>query len=398
MSLNRILFHDASLQRFDWCRFDSATQLAETGEGEIEQLGRLFSPGSAVSVYIPQQLLLMTAVQMPPRASKQQINAIAFAIEDQLAQDIEECFFAVLPQQQDDSVPVAVISQATMDELTLLLAEHHIQVRTILPQVYLCPWDSEESHLASVCRIRDGYLIRTAQHEGLYCEADALATVLSLIQKQSDRGANTVLICGEIHEAADIKGLESIIQPEIDLMSASVDEPRCLNLKQKQYQSSHQWISVLKRWKWPAVACVILLLVVVSNMGMDLWQQKQRLDHLLQQQNELLQRHLPELAGSVNPRLALTRYMADTQQSGQQAGFLDQLHEFVRLKQGISELKLGKIQYQKSSLVVDLESKDLRSLETLRSKLAQSSFKARIDNVNINPEKTTGRLIMEADS
>ena len=134
---------------------------------------------------------------------------------------------------------------------------------------------------------------------------------------------------------------------------------------------------------------------VIFAVVIDLWQQKNSLNSLIQQQNSLLEQRLPELAGTDNPRLALTKYLADHRGGSKQSGFLDQLHEFVRLKKGLTQIQTGKIQFQKSSLIVDLESKDLKSLEALRAKLGQSSFKVRIDNVNINPEKTTGRLIME---
>lgn len=396
MIKNRILFHDSSFQRFDWCRFDTESEDIQTGHAEVEQLSRIFPPGVTVSVYIPQQMVLLTSVQMPPRANKQQLNAISYAIEDQLAEDIENCFFAVLPQQDDGSVPVAVIDQHKMDELSALLTEHHLVVRYILPQLYLCPWSQELSVIATVCPLREGFLIRTAEHAGLYCDAAVLAQVLTLISRQSDQKEQQIICYGSVPESLDIAQVEIKFQQQSELITQDVAEVECLNLKQKQYQSSHQWVSILHRWKWPVIALSLLMLIYISDAVIDLWQQQASLNSLLQQQNALLEKRLPDLADSDNPRLALTRYLADHRGGTEQGGFLDQLHEFVRLKEGIPQLKTGKIQFQKSSLVVDLESKDLKSLESLRAKLAQSSFQARIDNVNINPAQTTGRLIMEA--
>jgi general secretion pathway protein L len=395
MNKNRILFHNSSLQRFDWCRFDSELGKIETGHAEIEQLGRIFPSGTPVTVFIPQQMLLQTSAQMPPRANKQQLNAISYAIEDQLAEDIENCFFAVLPQQDDGSVPVAVIDQQKMDEISSLLAEYHLQVRLILPQMYLCPWSGDASVIASVCPIRQGYLIRTAEHEGFYCEASVLPQILKLVSRQSDQKDQQVICFGGVPAQLEIANVEFKAQPQMDLLTQDVVEAGCLNLKQKQYQSSHQWKASLRRWKWPLFALILLMVVFISDAVIDLWQQKNLLNTLLQQQNALLEKNLPELAGSDTPRLELTKYLADHRGGAEQMGFLDQLYEFVRLTEGLTQLKTGKIQFQKSSLIVDLESKDLKSLESLRTKLGQSSFKARIDNVNINPEKTTGRLIME---
>jgi general secretion pathway protein L len=395
MNKNRILFHDSGLQRFDWCKFDSELEQIQTGHAEIEQLGRVFPPGTPVTVFIPQQMVLQTSAQMPPRANKQQLNAISYAIEDQLAEDIENCFFAVLPQQENGSVPVAVIDQHKMDEISALLTEYHLQVRLILPQMYLCPWPDDASVIATISPVRHGFIVRTADHEGLYCEASILPQILKLISRQSEQKDKQILCYGDMPEQLEITGVEIKSQPQLELLAQDVAESGCLNLKQKQYQSSHQWVAILRRWKWPVLALLLMVFIFISDAVIDLWQQRNFLNTLIQQQNALLEKRLPELAGSDNPRRELTKYLADHRGSAQQKGFLDQLHEFVRLKEGISQLKIGKIQFQKSSLIVDLESKDLKSLESLRAKLGQSSFKARIDNVNINPEKTTGRLIME---
>lgn len=395
MNKNRIIFHDSRLQRFDWCRIDTESEQIQTGHAEVEQLGRIFPSGTPVTVYIPQQMILQTAVQMPPKANKQQLNAISYAIEDQLAEDIENCFFAVLPQQEDDSVPVAVIDQYKMDEISALLDEYHLQVRLILPQMYLCPWPDDVSVMATVSSIQDGFLVRTSAHEGLYCESSVFPQILKLISRQSEQKDQKVICYGNVPEQLEIADVAIEPQPQLNLLIQEIDESTCLNFKQKQYQSSNQWIGIVRQWKWPALALSLLLIILISDAVIDLWQQKSLLNTLVQQQNALLEQKLPELAGSDNPRQALTKYMADNRGGSAHMGFLDQLHEFVRLKEGLTQLKTGKIQFQKHSLIVDLESKDLKSLESLRAKLGQSSFKARIDNVNINPEKATGRLIME---
>ncbi len=395
MNKNRILFHDSNLQRFDWCRIDSESAQIQTGHAEVEQLGRIFPQGTLVTVFLPQQMILQTSAQMPPRANKQQLNAISYAIEDQLAEDIENCFFAVLPQREDGAVPVAVIDQNKMDEICALIAEYHLQVRLILPQMYLCPWPDDDTVIATVCSIRQGFLVRTAEHEGFYCEASVLPQILKLVSRHSEQKVQQVICFGSLPEQLDITDVEIIGQPQLDLLTQDVVESGCLNLKQKKYESSHQWIAILRRWKWPALVLLLLMFIFISDAVIDLWQQKNLLNTLVQQQNALLKQKLPELADSDNPRSELTKYLADHRGGSELKGFLDQLYEFVRLKEGLTQLNTGKIQFQKFSLIVDLESKDLKSLESLRAKLGESSFKARIDNVNINPEKTTGRLIME---
>ncbi|MCK4707545.1 MAG: hypothetical protein KAU21_02925, partial [Gammaproteobacteria bacterium] len=105
----RVQFHDISLQIIDWCRLDSSSgEVIESGVSDSAQLAEICSGSTKTLVFLPQQNILLTSPQLPPKANKQQLNSIAYSVEEYLAEDIENCFFAVLAQQADHSVPVAV--------------------------------------------------------------------------------------------------------------------------------------------------------------------------------------------------------------------------------------------------------------------------------------------------
>ena len=108
----RINFHDRDLQHFDWIKLDeTGSGVIDSGSSASEQLRNICANASPVLVFLPQQDIHLTSAQLPPNASKQQLNAIAFSIEDQLADDVDNCFCAISGQQADGSVPVAVIER-----------------------------------------------------------------------------------------------------------------------------------------------------------------------------------------------------------------------------------------------------------------------------------------------
>lgn len=392
----RILFHDSDLRNFDWCKLDDASgKIIDSGTSSADELTGVCSDSAKTLVFFPQQDILITSPQLPPKASKQQLNSIAYTVEELLAEDIDDCFFAISAQQADHSVPVAVINREVMDNWMQLLSRKHINARLILPSIYLCPWSDADDLLATICPVEGGYLVRTGQHEGLFCQQAILSQVVALLEKNKSAVQSRIVMYGEgilnDFEAADLL-LEQ--KESIKLLARSFDTKSCINLKQKNYQSSHQWLGLLKRWRWPMAAMLILVLVVIASNLLDGWQKEQIYNDIISQQKTLLNQHLPDLVAGDQPKTQLIKVLADSQGSDGQTGFLDLLHEYSRLKAGFNAVITNKIVYQQSSLIVNLETKDLNSLESFRAGLEKSSFQAQIENVNINPDKTTGRLVM----
>ena len=87
----RLQFSDASLQVFDWLKWDQHTsKVVERGKAEVEDLVTIARDCARCLCFLPQQDILLTAAQYPGKANKQQLNAIAYEIEDQLAEDIDD--------------------------------------------------------------------------------------------------------------------------------------------------------------------------------------------------------------------------------------------------------------------------------------------------------------------
>ena len=394
----RIQFYHEDADQFDWCKLDEASgEIIESGNSNFDELANVCAESTSTLVFIPQQNILLASPVLPPKASKQQLNAIAFSIEELMAEDIEDCFFAVLTQQDDHSVPVAVINREVMDGWMQLLSSNHIHARFVLPQVYLCPWSTDDDLLATVCPVEGGFLIRTGKHDGLFCRQAILSEMITLLEKNKSSTRSRIVIYGD-DVLADFKSTDIVFEQQgaINLLTRPVELLSCINLKQKDYQSSQQWLGLTKKWRWPLVAMALLIVLLAAGMLLDGWKKEQLYMDLINQQKAVINQHLPDLKVGNQPKKQLIKVLAGSRGSEGQVGFLDLLHEYSNLKTGLIGIKTQKILYQQSSLVVNLEAGDLNSMESFRSKLEKSNFPAQIDNVNISPDKTTGRLVMRS--
>ena len=392
----RIQFHPDNFERFEWCQLDETNgEVIESGVSNTDELASVCADNAKTLIFIAQQNILLTSPVLPPKANKQQLNAIAFNIEELLAEDIEDCFFAALAQQPDHTVPVAVINREEMDVWMKLLIRNHINARFVLPQIYLCPWTTDEDLLATICPVEGGYLIRTGQHDGVFCQKAILNQIVTLLDKNKSPKQNRVVIYGE-QVLADFESSNLVLdhQSSIDLLARTIDISSCINLKQKDYQSSHQWLSLLKSWRWTMVTMILLAVVFSAGMLLDGWKKERLYAGILNQQAAVINQYLPDLTVGDQPKKQLIKELSESRGGEGNVGFLDLLHEYSKLKAEFREIKTLKIQYQKSSLVVSLETGDLNLMESFRDRLGKSQFPAQIENVNINPDKTTGRLVM----
>ncbi len=392
----RIQFVDYELTRFRWLRTLTNAE-AESGEADSSELRNICAKAGPVTVFLPQQAILLTQALLPPRASKQQLNAIAFAIEEQLADDIDDDFFALMPQQPDGSVPVAVLARDLMDRLSALLAEQHVQTRHVLPESYLCPHSTDDAWLASVCPVADGYLVRYGLHVGFFCSETLLPQSLQLLKSKAPESRLRVDFYAEdVPAGLEQGGLDCRQFSRIELLAAPLELGACINLKQKEYQSSHAWLGVIRRWRWPIGAAAVLALVYLGSGVLDIWRMEKEYQALIAQQQGLLKAHVSDITPGPRPRDQLVRLLSSNRSLEQQAGFLDLLHEYTQLKDGLSTISTSKILFQQSRLVVNVESRELKGLDDLREKLAKSEYPASVDNVNIKPDETTARVILGA--
>lgn len=347
---------------------------------------------STVIAFLPQQEILMTHADLPPKASKQQLAAIDYAVEDQLADDVEDCFCAVGRQQDDGSVPVAVIRRELMQRYVESFNQAGLKVKAVYPEFYLCPWQDNEIS-AVICDSSKGFILRYAKHKGVYCSEELLIPVLQLLRSQQGKDI-VVEYYGECKIEEPEGGISIHHRSKRDWFTQSFKDGEAINLKQKEFHVGHSWKEPVKKWKWSiAAACLLMVSTVALNIAKTLELQNE-LDRIVSAQAEIIEPYLGPVDGGQKPKQKLIDALSNAQAASGE-GFLDVLHEFSHLKSKYQSIQVDKIQFQNSSLVINLESTNLRDMEAFRSKIGESKFAARIENVNISPQQTTARLIME---
>ena len=386
-----VRFTDRDFDAFQWWRFDADDQSpGSRGEGRGDALADL-EPAATCRIFVPQSLLLTLRAQLPPKASRQQIQAIGFAIEDQLANDVEDNHFATGPQQADGSLAVAVIERALMDRLIERLRGARLRYDFIHPEMLLCPAPGEGA-FASLCVAADGWLLRLDDETALTVPDALLADSLAWIRSSRGAGDDALIDCCA---PVDPPGAASLACRKItcEIGPQAVAGP-AVDLLQGDYRPGSRWRERLKPWRPVALLLVGLLLVLLAVTVAERLRDEQRLQALQQQQWALIDRYLPQTPHRGDPKRILIRRLSTAGQSSLAGGPIELLADFAGIHSGFPRLKVGRLLYRDSELIIDLEAPQLKVFEDLEKKLKQRELAYRIENLDIGPGKTRARLIL----
>ena len=111
------LFFRTDPSGYEWLLFDGQGKVREEAAGDeqyfLKSLEAAGFDGKAVAV-VPGKDVLLTSAFVPSKQRRQIMQAVPYVIEEQLAADIDECFFAVGGRDSQARVRVAVVSRSLM--------------------------------------------------------------------------------------------------------------------------------------------------------------------------------------------------------------------------------------------------------------------------------------------
>ncbi|OZB07952.1 MAG: type II secretion system protein GspL, partial [Marinobacter sp. 34-60-7] len=285
-------------QRYAWVLQDASGDVQAQGPDDsrdtIEQtLARNALDKVLLTALIPGDEAVFCVANIPARQQRYVQQALPFAVEEQIAQDIETVHLAVGPHTAE-GFTVAAIDRSQMARWSRLFSNwHHARLDAVFPDAALLPateggWsiclDGADAMMLSE---RGEWLKMKADNLNLFAQTMAVPgedTVaaqvpVTVFGTEQDLEANQTLIS----ELSGGTGRLSVQQKPLELsviefLAWSRYHHHCqpINLCQGAFAISATGDSPLKPWKpLLAVACVWFVVQLGLEIGMGLYQQQQ---------------------------------------------------------------------------------------------------------------------------
>ncbi len=407
-------------QLYNWVLVDASGDAQARGTADSrEAIEQTLAQNDLESVLlvglIPGDEALLCMADIPAKQTRFVQQALPFAVEEQVAQDIESVHLA-LGDRTDKGFRVAAIDHGQMaDWVSMFSGWEHLKLEAIYPDAGLLPvteggW--------SICLDGETAMLASDQGEWLSVQARNLAMfaqTLALPPSDEVVAEVPVTVYGTEqefeHQQADLAELKSsgrlTVREEtlelmpLELLAHSHHHHLCqpINLCQGEYSIRSGKASALNAWKpLIAVACVWFVVQVGIEIGMGVYHQ-QKADQAKEEAMALYRQAFPDdsRTHAANVRRVVEGQLRQLQAEGPDAGFITLMkytgEQYSKIPDSRS-IVFNSVNYSRNrgELVVDVRADSYNKLSTLRNGLTNRGLNAEIGSVVNESDGARGRL------
>ena len=362
---------DSTSDRARWVTFDGAGAApAGVQEGVLAEVAGQ-APGRRVLVLVPTTEVLLTQAHVPSHKRQRVLKAVPFALEEQLAGEIDDLHFALGSASGEDH-PVAVVANDRMDAWLASCAEAGLQPDALLPDALALPLIDGHWTL----QVRGGIAaVRSGPLQGFGCEADNLVTLLRL---WDEAAVPALRVLGNV--PSQLASEDFVLDPvetrdSLLLMAEALADGVPINLLQGRYSRSEQLSRLWKPWRATAALLVAGLVLASVYSGVNYYRMGQLQQQLAAEIEAVFRRALPDVRKLVNPRAQLQQRL-DALQRGQGGGEVDFMALLAKAGpalRGSGGVEVQGANYRDGQLDLELTVESLQLLDQLKQQLSQQA-------------------------
>ncbi|MFZ8199647.1 type II secretion system protein GspL [Alteromonas portus] len=279
----------------------------------------------SVIALAPSSEILLKWVELPPKAGRKIISAIPFMLEDELATDISQQFFAFGPKRGDEQA-VAVVSHEKMELWQSWLSEAGLFCDTIIPDVLAVPVTENGW---SVLTLGEQLLVRQDTFKGVQGEATWLLPTLVHFTAQQENPITITNYAGiDLSSLPNIEEAQAPLELPMQVLAKEAMQSS-FNLCQNEYKIKRKRSGVLSQWRVAAVLAVLALCTSLIDKGVSLYQLKAQNQALSNEINTAVKAGFPNIGTYRNVRLKLQSELAKLEQGGGSASMLIMLDQLA---------------------------------------------------------------------
>jgi general secretion pathway protein L len=373
-------------ERVSWMAADTTGQPVSAPQSGTLLQAASAAAGRRVVVAAPSSDVLTTEVELPVKSGVRVQQVVPFALEEQLAADIETLHFAVGTRDEESGrTRVAVVTRALMDQWLGSLRAAGLAPERLCSEAELLP--QNPGHVVvllegdTLCVCRAGQVSQTLPSLDL---AAALEAALGV-----EFAADNLIIytlpddwqrrSGEIEalraRCASLK-VQLLNYGTLPLLSPQLASSGQINLLTGDYAPKSNFASGWQRWRLVAGLAAALLVVHVGG----LW-----LQHLQQQRSErALDEAITQVAGRAIPgdseagsvRSRIERRLLAAQGGSDNFGLMAGLAALARAVQIADGASVQTVSFHDGGMDLQVKAKDASNLERINQSLRSSGWQA----------------------
>lgn len=372
--------------------------LLKENMGGQEEVARL-AMDRRVIVIVPAQQVLLTSARLPKMNPSRLMQALPFALEDEVIDEVETLHFVAGAKQADENLPVAIVSKEKMQAWLNQLQDMKVQPDVLMPATFALPFEVNNWVIA----LHEMAIVRMSEYQGFACESNNLNEFLQIALNTSQNIPNEIHIYNYTqHAVASTLSLPVKIredfheekQFEKDIADNALKHPY-INLLQGVYKSrKSRFPEIQKSGKTASylVAAFMGLLILYPLISWFILES--RASRLDTQIAEIYKRNFPHSSSMVAPRLRMEEKLKQINGSSENRLLILLAYLGDGMK-NIPGIHLKRLNYQQGKLNLELSASSSEDFSAFSEFLMNSGLKLKQENVNLLGTEVSAMVTVE---
>ncbi|HVH84548.1 MAG TPA: type II secretion system protein GspL [Steroidobacteraceae bacterium] len=381
--------------------------LAATQSGALADAAPA-ATGRRVCAIVAGSDVLLAEPELPAKSGIKLQQLVPYALEEQLADNIDELHFALGRRAADSKrTPVAVVARTLMDEWLAALRAAGLEPECVYADSELLPANPGQ---AVALLEEDSVCVRAPGAPPVSLPVDALAEALAVAESSAPaaEAAGLILYSGSAAwqrhavEIEDARGRFASLKVQLlgdgplALFAQQLPSTAAINLLQGGYAPKRSPAAGLAAWRVAAVLLLALVALHVAGKAAELRVLQSKEHEVDASIRDTFHRALPAEAGTADARRRMEQRLAAVRNGGGSSGLLSALQAVAQARGNAAGTGVQSLNFHDGLLELTLSAPDAASLDHLSQQLRNGGWQADLVGGNTVGGAYQGRVQIRA--
>lgn len=340
----------------------SDSENTTVASGQLDSIDDLASlsekaQGRSLRVFVSSLAVALHDVEIPQKSRRHLATMIPFALEDELAEDIDRLHFAWPdPLPKSDQIPVLVVAKEAIKTWRAALAAANLHPHALYPDFFMLPVAEQQW---SVADFGEAWVIRQGEWQAVSIDSH----LASYMQPDEDEVLAKINYYGEL----DWPQPPAVLEPGAETLAlelgAKLNLSQAVNLLQGEYRVQQTSAFDFGPWKFPAVAAGVAVALLFGSKLVSIYELEREARQVQAQYESLYFQTFPDETRIANIRSQLQQHVQSTGGGGG-GGIVLLLNELAPAFQAAPiELTSMNYDHQRGELRLQANGQNLQSFE-----------------------------------
>ena len=404
---------DTLLIHFNPENADTATWSLVNAAGELSTMLSHGSLSDAVAVAEKHKTVVLLdstdiyvdSVKLPVKNPQKLLRAIPFALEEKIADDIEDLHFVAGSTSSDGYTPVAAIKHDTLKYILSSLEKSAIKPVALIPDTLCLTANSSQW---AILLQGDRAKLQFDRFDAGEFDRDALPLLLKSELQQAERKQPEKIILFTVDgDESETQDIDDVIPENIELIKVSYNthplvvfcgqykHVLSLNLLQDAYKPKQKTNVNWHRWR---LAASLAALWLCLNLGMTSVQYNKFEDSNKKLQVEIdsiYKKAFPQSKRIVNARVQMEQKLDELKglgKAGSNSSLIALLSDSSTALSSEKSVTIQSINYRNNTIDIEVTGANLQNIEQLNKKLNNASLSAEIVSSSSEKDQVKGNI------